>query len=178
MRKSNKKIVALVVSIALLLCIGVGSILAYLTDETDPVVNTFTSSNVSTLIEETFTNGVKSNVTVKNTGDTDANIRAAVVVTWQDAEGNVYGKEPVAGTDYTITFNTSEQTDPAGKWELKSDGFYYWSNPVAAQASTGVLIATCTTTATPPEGYTLCVEIIASGIQSVGIPEGSHPWGI
>ena len=177
MRKFTKKTIALVVSLALLLCVGIGSSIAYLFDVTGPVENTFTPSNVKTVVEEEFDGVTKTDVTVKNTGNTDANIRAAVVVTWQDANGNVYGKTPVAGTDYKITFNTANQTDPAGKWELKADGFYYWSNTVAPGASTGVLITEATYIANAPDGYALCVEIIGSGIQSVGVSD-PHPWGI
>ena len=177
MRKFSKKTVALVVSIALLLCVGIGTTLAYLVDVTGPVTNTFEPSQVSTSVVETFKNGVKSDVSVQNTGDIDANIRAAIVVTWQDANGNVYGQKPVAGTDYNIDINTSRQNKPAGQWTQKADGFYYWSAPVAPGANTGILITECTAVeGKAPAGYALCVEIIGSGIQAVGIPEGSHPW--
>ena len=176
MRKFSKKTVALMVSIALLLCVSIGTTLAYLIDVTGEVENTFTPSSVTTQVVETFDGTTKSNVSIKNTGNTDASIRAAVVVTWQDSAGNVYGQEPVAGTDYTISINTSAQTDPVGQWELKSDGFYYWSNSVASGANTGILVTSCTMIGTAPEGYTLCVEILGSGIQAEGI-SGTHPWG-
>lgn len=178
MRKFSKKTVALVVSIALLLCVGIGTTLAYLTDVTGDVVNTFTPSNVNTSVQETVTGTTKSNVRIQNEGNIQANIRAAVVVTWQNAAGDVYGTEPVAGTDYNMSINTSDQTNPAGKWELKADGFYYWSAPVAPGANTGVLITECTAVeGKAPAGYALCVEIIGSGIQVGGIT-GAHPWGI
>lgn len=170
MRKFSKKTVALVVSIALLLCIGIGSTLAYLIAESGTVENKFTPSDVTTQVEESFDGTTKSNVSVKNTGDIDANIRAAIVVTWQDANGNVYGKTPVAGADYTMELNLENG------WSKGEDGFYYWNDPVAPGANTGVLITFCTAANTAPEGYSLCVEIIGSGIQAVGIPEGSHPW--
>ena len=171
MRKFSKKTVALVVSIALLLCIGIGSTLAYLIAESGTVENKFTPSDVTTQVEESFDGTTKSNVSVKNTGDIDANIRAAIVVTWQDANGNVYGKTPVAGTDYTMLLDLEN-----GWTKNEADGFYYWNAPVAPGANTGVLITSCTAANTAPEGYSLCVEIIGSGIQAVGIPEGSHPW--
>ena len=65
------------------------------------------SSKVACLVEETFKNNVKSNVQVKNTGDAAAYLRAAVLVTWQDASGNVLGTAPVAGQDYSITMPAS-----------------------------------------------------------------------
>lgn len=170
MRKFSKKTVALVVSIVLLLCISIGTTLAYLTDVSDTVVNKFTPSAVNTQILESFDGTTKSDVSVKNTGDIDADIRAAIVVTWQDADGNVYGKMPVAGTDYTM------ELDLENGWSEAADGFYYWNASVAPGESTGVLITSCTAANTAPEGYSLCVEIIGSGIQSVGIPADKHPW--
>ena len=168
MRKFSKKTVALVVSIALLLCVGIGTTLAYLTDVTGDVVNTFTPSNVNTSVQETVTGTTKSNVRIQNEVNIQANIRADVVITWQDANGNVYGQLP-NDTDYEIVY---------GKDWTEKDGFYYWSAPVAPGDTTGVLIESVkmASGATAPAGYALCVEIIGSGIQAVGIPEGSHPW--
>ena len=104
-------------------------------------------------------------------GNTDAFIRAAVVVTWQNAADEVCGKAPAAGTDYTMVL------DLANGWSKGDDGFYYWNAPVAPGANTGVLIISCTAVdGNAPEGYALCVEIIGSGSQAVGIPVGSHPW--
>lgn len=176
MRKFSKKTVALVVSIALLLCVGIGTTLAYLTDVTDDIVNTFTPSDVNTSVQETVTGTTKSNVRIQNEGNIKANIRAAVVVTWQNAAGDVYGTEPVAGSDYSITYGSG--------WTQKDDGFYYWNGVVDADDNdpsttndmTGVLIESCSYLGNAPKGYSLCVEIIADGIQAVGIPEGSHPW--
>ena len=177
MRKFSKKTVALVVSIALLLCVGIGTTLAYLVDVTGPVTNTFEPSQVSTWVYEEIQGNVKKNVKIQNTGDIDANIRAAIVVTWQDANGNVYGQLPAEGTDYVIDYGNG--------WD-KIDGFYYWNGVVEADDNdpsttkdmTGVLIESVkmASGATAPEGYALCIEIIASGIQAVGIPVGSHPW--
>ena len=129
------------------------------------VTNTFQPTNVSTQVVETLENGVKKDVKIKNTGSTAAFIRAAVVVTWQSADGKVYGRAPVADTDYTIMFN---QTD----WKLADDGFWYYKSAVDAGETTGNLIDSCALAggATVPDGYTLHVEILGSGVQSV--PEG------
>ena len=161
MKKRSKKSLILLVSVLMLAFVSVSGVLAYLTARTEPVENTFTPSAVTTAVTEYFDGEVKSNVKIQNTGDTEAYIRAAVVVTWQDAEGNVYGKAPVAGTDYAITF------DFGAGWVKSSDGFYYWNMPVAPGAFTGVLISECSVlAAAPADGYTLHVEILGSGIQS------------
>lgn len=48
-----KKILALALSLALAVAIGVGSTLAWLTDTTDAVTNTFTVGNIDITLEET-----------------------------------------------------------------------------------------------------------------------------
>lgn len=175
-KKLTKKATALLVSLVLLLTVTVGSTLAYLIDRTDPVVNMFAPSKVTVEVQETFTNNVKSNVTIKNTGDIPAYIRAAVVITWQDDAGNVYGKAPVAKTDYTTT-------GMPGDWK-EYDGFYYWPVAVSKEESTGVLIGEVKPIAgKAPEGYFLCVEILASGIQADGVNDSGTKavevaWGV
>ena len=174
-RRTNKSMI-LLASLLLLTFVAVGGTVAFLFDATEQIRNEFVPSTVTTEVVETRSGQTISNVKIKNTGDTEAYIRAAVVVTWQDANGNVYGKTPVKGTDYTITFNTSSQTNPTGKWTLAKDGFYYWSNPVSEPKvggttttyyTTGTLITSCSPVeGKNPEGYFLNVEIIGSGIQS------------
>lgn len=167
----RKKAVVLLVSL-LVLCFTVAGTMAFLTTSSGPLANIFTSSTVKTEITEDITNNVKSNVKVKNTGDITAYIRAAVVITWQDADGNVYGKAPVAGTDYNITWTT----DP--DWQKGADGFYYYKKPVDAGDSTKQLFTGCSPIAgMAPEGYSLTVEIIGSGIQSVPASAVVDAWG-
>lgn len=181
--KKSGKPVALLVCLVLVLGLGVGGVLAYLSTRTDPVKNTFTPSKVTTTVEEELEGNVKSNVKIKNTGDTEAWIRAAVIVTWQDEAGNVYGTAPKAGEDYEISYNLDSQTNPDGQWMLGSDGFYYWMKPVKPvtdapdDCMTGVLITTCKPVANKaPEGYSLTVEVLGSGIQSKPASVFNDKW--
>lgn len=48
-----KKIVPVVLALALVLCMGIGGTLAYLIDSTDEVVNTFTYGDINITLEET-----------------------------------------------------------------------------------------------------------------------------
>ena len=155
-----KKSFALVVSLVLVLTVTVGTTLAYLFTESGPVENIFQPSSVTTEVIESFNgSGAKTNVKIKNTGDTDAWIRATYIVTWQDSEGNVYGKQPVEGVDYEIRGEASE-------WISSKDGFCYYSTPVAHDKETSALIESIQPKGEAPAGYSLCVEIIGSGIQS------------
>lgn len=151
---------------ALLTCmvVTVGGTVAYLVADSDEVVNKFTPSEVTTEVTEDTTNDVKTDVQIKNTGDTDAYIRAAVVVTWQDEKGNVYGQAP-AENDYEISWKGIDN----GSWRKGPDGFYYHLSPVAGGKNTNVLFTDCEVSedAEVPIGYYLNVEILGSGIQSV-----------
>ena len=159
-RGRTGKSAALLVSLLLLLTVTVGGTIAFLIDSDGPLNNLFNPSQVTTKVEETLSVDTKKDVYIKNTGDTDAWIRAAVVVTWQNAEGNVYGQAPVEGMNYDITWGTG--------WKTGDDGFYYWPSPVAAETGvTGDLIETISPKGNPPaDGYYLTVEIIGSGIQN------------
>ena len=180
----GRKAKTLLVSLVLSGTLAVGTTVAYLTANTNEVVNTFAPSSVTTAVTEEInvSQGVKESVKIENTGDTAAYIRAAVVVTWQDENGNVYGVAPAEGTDYEIDYNTDDQAAPAGKWIKGADSFWYWVNPVAAGDATGVLITSCSYEANAPEGYYLNVEILGSGIQADGEASsdevrGSHATG-
>lgn len=170
-RASRRKASALLISLALLAVCLVGTTVAYLMAADAPIKNVFGPSVVTCSVNETSFNGTtKTNVTVQNTGDTEAYIRASIVVTWKDGEnGSVYGQMPVAGTDYTIVLNEAD-------WFLGSDGFYYYKYPVAAGASTNALITSCEYKANAPEGYGLNVEILGSAIQSVPISVVNENW--
>lgn len=165
----NKKFITLLVSLLLVLCVTVGGSLAFLIDTTKPVENIFTPSKITTTVVEELKDGVKESVKIKNTGDTTAFIRAYVIVTWQNEQGEVYGAAPVKGTDYTIS-------DLGSGW-FEADGFYYHKAPVEKGQSTGVMFKEITAVAENfPEGYTLHVEIIGSGIQSVPDEAVESAW--
>ena len=174
---------AMLVSLLLIIGITVGGTLAYIVADSGPVKNTFTPSEVTTTVDEDVSNGVKTSVRIKNTGDTTAYIRAAVVITWQDENGNVLGELPAEETDYTITYNLDSG------WKKGADGFYYWTAPVlsddedAFNCHTGVLINSCKAKQTKTIGtgadavtYSLAVEIIGSGIQSVPASVVVEEW--
>lgn len=174
-RKSRRfpgKTAALLASLVLLLTMAIGGTLAWLMHGTNALTNVFTPSEVTTKVEETITGTEKKDVYITNTGDTEAYIRAAVVITWQDAQGNIHHKKPVEtgdNKDYNITYNTTD-------WVLK-DGYWYHKAPVAAGGKTADLIETCSPIADKaPVGYFLTVEILSSGIQSKPVSVVTNQW--
>lgn len=174
-RRRLRKSTVLLVSLLLLLTVTIGGTIAFLMDSDGSLDNLFNPSQVTTEVEEELDDTTKKNVKIQNTGDTDAWIRAAVVITWQDAQGNVYGQLPVEGScnDYTLSYNISTE-NKADCWVKGSDDFYYWTSPVAADGGkTENLIDSCIalqskTVGTGDEAvtYYLTVEVIGSGIQS------------
>lgn len=166
-KRATRKAPAALVGLIVLLCCTVAGTLAYLITSTDPLVNTFTPTKVTTTIVEDFDYGVKEKVKVKNTGDINAYIRAAVVVNWVDDEDNIHADAPVAGTDYTIEWNVDTDSETNKPWFRGSDGFYYHKATVAASESTGILINECKPVeGKAPQGYYLQVTILAEGIQA------------
>lgn len=173
----NRQFVLLVSILALLVGI-VGSSLAYLITQTGSVENTFQPSKVTCEIQEDFSQGgsEKKNVQVKNTGDTDAYIRAALVFTWVDSQGNI---APVAvkESDYVLVLGTG--------WSAKqTDGFYYYKTSVAPGEKTSNLVDSISRVEdAAPEGYTLCVDVIADAVQAKGEASNGNKavveaWGV
>jgi len=178
-KNGGRKITLLIVSLVLIITAVTGGTIAFLTMSTNPITNIFSRSFVATEIHENFVKqpgvvggqnvnlGIKSDVKVRNAGNTEAYIRAAIIVTWKNSEGHVYGKLP-SDSDYSISINTNNG------WTQGRDGFYYWTKPVSCgedtdlKTYTGVLINSVEALAEagPAAGYYLDVQIIASGIQS------------
>lgn len=182
----NKKSI-IIASVMLLLLVAVGTTLAYIFTETNPVENTFEPSKVSCAVVEnggtpvtgsvTDTGNVKENVQIKNTGDTDAYIRVAVVVNWASADGSCVWAQTPADDDYTITYNLSNG------WFNGGDGFYYYSKAVSPGESTSVLIDEAKQLLAVPKGtdgtqYYLSIEIVASAIQSTPETVVENHWGV
>ena len=165
MKLNRKKGILLLAAAMLILVCGVGGTLAYLATQTAQVQNTFEPAYVtSSVIEKDWKDGslVKSNVTIKNTGNVSAYIRAAIVVTWKDAAGKTtLPEKPELGTDYTLTINESA-------WNKGDDGYYYCKQPVASNTESAVLITECKPKPYD-DGRKLCVEVIGSAIQSEGM---------
>ena len=187
MKKFMSKKFIVITAVALLLFVTVGSTLAYIFTMTDPVENTFTPSKVSCAVVEdggtpvtsgnVNTGDVKNNVQIKNTGDTDAYIRVAVVVNWMSTDGTkVWASKPVENTDYTIRY--AENTG----WEKGSDGYWYYTKPVPPTEGsnlTDILINEAKVLEPAPlDDYYLSIEIVASALQAKPASVVTSQWGV
>ena len=170
-KKRSKKSLALLVSMVLLVVGVVGGTIAYIVTNAGPVVNEFVPAKVPCEIVEDFDGNVKQDVQIKNTGNIDAYIRAKVVVTWQDKDGNVAAQVPVKDTDYTITYTNN------GTWFKDANDYWYCKTAVAPNTTTPTLIAECKPVdGQAPEGYYLSVEIVAESIQSQPSDAVEQAW--
>lgn len=165
-----KRTAVLLIAMILLISTAVGTTVAFLTTKTEPVKNTFEYAKVSCEVTEQSEDNTKKNVQVKNTGTTDAYIRATYIVNWVDAQGNIVASDP-AGYSYNIA-----TTD--GKWTQGADGFLYYTSSVAPGASTEGSLLTCTATYPPNPEYTLSVEILAEAIQNTPEKAAQEAWDV
>lgn len=160
MKNMKKKTILMLATMVLLLTVTVGSTIAYLVTSSGPVENKFTPANVKSEVQEKFNGTEKTDVKIKNIGNTSAYIRAAIVITWKDSTGNKTLPDQPGTGDYSITLGEG--------WTKESDGFYYWKDKVASGDETGILIKSCKQETRYEDGRRLCVEIIGSAIQSEG----------
>ena len=171
----RRRNIILLVSLLSVIALSVGTTLAYIFTQTKEVKNIFTPTQVSCEVSEEFDGDIKEDVKIKNTGSTDAYIRAVVIVTWVDNDGNIYAIEPQKNIDYIITFSDKLNDN----WLIDKNGFFYCKTPIAPNNETSQLISECKVIdGKAPEGYHLSVEIIASAIQSTPASVAEEQWGV
>lgn len=186
----------LIICIALLLIVGIGSTIAYVIVQTDFVKNTFSPTDVSCKVytdkgTTEVVGGAMSaqainDVQIKNTGDTDAYIRVALVVNWSyvdsSSKTHVWAQTPLEGVDgdYTLDMNL-EATDD---WFKGSDGFYYCKKPISAMEMTSVLLNSVNVNkenapvGTDGARYYFSIEVVASAIQANPDSVVQDHWGV
>lgn len=126
--------------LALVLVIGVGATLAYLSAADARLTNTFSLAEVDTEIKEDLTNGNKT-VTVKNVGKSPVYIRARLMVSGIDPKQVVIvSSEPTekaTGTVYLVMPNVTQDWDlVAGNGDSHyTDNFYYYKGVVYSSAA-------------------------------------------
>lgn len=164
----RKRIIALLVGVILLA--GTAGTLGWLS-VTGVLVNQFGIGSVTPSVQETLNGNVKSDVKAQNTGTAPAYIRAAVDIYWQDGNGarlwEEPKEEPKEEADYEIAWSVADASGAnlADNWVKASDGFYYWTSPVAPGGETGVLINRVTELKTT-KGRNLVVDISTQAVQA------------
>ena len=159
--KLNKKSVALLLSLALLLTIAVGTTVAIIIAQSQAEENAFAPSYVDCEVAITDT-GSGVDCTVTNTSDIAAYVRVKVLINWKSqTTGYIYAMSP----EYRVSMGDD--------WVLGSDGYYYYTKPLAvgAVAATQLTVELLSET---PSGYMLSAEVISSAIQTT--PDAVLDW--
>lgn len=163
----KKRIIITVFAVIVTASMLVGAVYAVLSAKSNTVTNELTADTDPVItVAETFENNVKTNVKI-DVGDPGYTVyvRAKVIVTWKDDDGNVYSKIPTSA-DYSIVYNTVTTPDAANQWFKGPDNIYYYTSPLTGE--TGTLITSCEPIGTAPEGYHLSVEVITQVVQALG----------
>lgn len=127
----KKHTIQVLLSVLLVALIVVGGTVAYLVASDSPVVNRFSFVDVDTDIDEPVGDDpIDKKPKVINNGDSTVFVRAKVIVA--SAPGV---SDPVSESDMTINYNDTEDAQD-GKWEKKSDGWYYYTRPLETGEST------------------------------------------
>lgn len=171
MRAKTWKALIVAALAVVVLTAAVGGTMAWLSIKTNDLTNTFTPARVTCDVNETFENNVKSNVSIKNTGTTDAYIRAMIVANWCTA-ADANGKTKVVAP-YTVD---SKNFTGLGSGWTEIDGFYYWPSAVAPDGNTGCLFTKCEQGTVPEGADHLEVNIVCQAVQSTPADAVEDAW--
>lgn len=128
----RSRMIMMIAAAALLLTMAVGGTMAWLSAKGEPITNTFQPSEVDCEVTEDYNKdrNEKSQVNVKNTGDTSVYIRVKLVTYRTNDAGDHIG-----GTAEIPAFT------PGDNWVSHTDGYYYYTLPVAAGDSPATVLA-------------------------------------
>lgn len=171
MKKLHRKSLVLLIALAVLLTCVVSGTAAYLAIRSGPVINTFTSAKLDTVIVEEFSkkNG-KVSIKVENKGDIDAYVRVGVYGYWAVQAGN--DNEKVVAP-WTPAVQCTADWQQAGDW-------YYYTRKLAPDALTSNLLKESIKEANAPVHYPnayLVVNVIHQSIQAEPVGAVQDAWG-
>ncbi len=167
--RRSGKLTAVLIAAALISALAIGGTIAWLTDTTDGIANTFNPSAVTCEVTETFNGTHKSNVNVKNTGDAEAYIRVKLVTYRTNGDG-----QHIGGAAELPSFTL-------GKNWVEYGGCYYYTLPVAPGEKPA---ANLTDRINLTDGYTdadggyQSIDVMAEAIQSTPAKAVGEAWNV
>ena len=176
LKMTKKKLLAAIVSTALLCGVGVGGTVAWLHDSAQ-VTNTFDLASTGGSIDEDFNEKVKENVKVANTGEVDAYVRVAVSISFENPDGTIANVTPVADENYTVAWGDTDN------WKQGSDGFWYYLSPLPAKEGDKVSSTENLIDSISPKGEAVAdlnfrVDVSAQLIQAEPEDAVKNAWGV
>jgi hypothetical protein len=183
LKKAFSGRMAIVSSIVALLLVG--ATLALLFSVGNTVTNTFNPGKVDVKVVEKISGNTKTSITLKNTGNTPAFLRMAITSYYTGTYTlNGTHTEIIGSMSAPISFDLNT----AAGW-VKYGDYYYYTKPVAANASTANLINTTGITLNyfvedsrrqnqdVVVTYQQVVEVFAEAIQSAPVDAVKAAWG-
>ncbi len=159
---------ALILSLCLIFALAVGTTVALLKANTDPVTNTFTAAKSDIKINENVENGKKSSIQVENIGTATSYVRVKLVMNWVSKDGKTISGEPV---NIDVNYDNT-------KW-LEQGDIYYYTKPVGPKDSTANLLKDpITQPEGAPDGYHLEVTVLAESIQAAPDSAVTEAWKV
>ena len=169
-KRFNSRFVALLSSLVLILGLTAGATIAYLADDTDAVINTFTPGKTDIVIDEGFDGTTKSNVKVNLSSDSvNSYVRARVIINWVE-DGKVLAAMPAVE-------GYSEKIDMSNISWTQIGEYYYYNGVVAPNGATSNLINSATFTYPNGGNARLQIEILAESIQAEPAAAVKEAWG-
>lgn len=171
--KTRSLYFALLLVLIFILC---GTVIAYMFTQTGYEENSLQPATVACQVVETFSDGAKTSIKIKNTGNIKAYLRLRLVSYWVDSEGAI---APKTSTMPSFSLNTTD-------WIAGANHTYYYKTPVDPNVDEGLtsdLLETGSSLTLAPDedGCSQVVEIFAEAIQSepgnVTSPPVSN-WGV
>lgn len=124
-------------------------------------LHTFTLNpdDMNVTISDTCSETALNDITITNTGNVAAYLRAVIVANWQDADGNI-----VAAWDYVPA---EFEGLPGTGWTQEDDGYYYTTSTVAAGENAPALFTRYTPPTTPPvSGSHLVMDVAVQAVKA------------
>lgn len=167
--RRSGKLTAVLVAAAMLLALAIGGTIAWLTDRTEGITNTFNPSKVTCEVTESFNGTVKTDVNVKNTGDAEAYIRVKLVTYRTNDQGQHIGGVAEL-PEFTLGAN----------W-VEYGGYYYYTLPVAAGEKPAANLTdsiTLTAEYNDADGGHQSIDVMAEAIQSKPAKAVGEAWNV
>lgn len=160
-------VIAVLGCLVLMLSFGSRNTRAWLKDEAQTVTNEMSKGQVSCTVRQDYDRTLHqvSAVRVENTGDSPAYLRARLVSYRQNIKGQTIG-----GTEHLPAFT------PDSGWVKHTDGYYYYTLPVAPGQSTQQLIRRLDLAMDASGSQVL--EVLAEAIQSFPAEAHTEAWGV
>ena len=160
-RRMNRKRLAMLLSLILVITCTVGGTLAYLFTRTESITNTFVPARVNCVVAETPEN----QFTVTNDSETSVWLRVSITAVYRNAVDTtvIHWENP----EIIVSEDTS--------WQLE-DGFYYYKAEVAAGGTASLPVITFDNA--PPSGFVLEKQILAEVIQSAPLIAVQEAWSM